>query len=132
MIYDNRVFNANGEGDKGLRLALELAFLQQSDNASVSGWSQSKEHGLVLYWTTGDGIIPFTHDLSLDEVFPIVKGWLNSEYAKDLKLDGWDADNEHDGHNSTGWRVYCEDWGHVGGSSYSICAIKRIFVWVGK
>ncbi len=133
MNYDNKVLNVNGEGDEGLLLALELAFLQHGKRTTCSGWSQSKEHGFILHWhRNGTGVIPFSHDLSLTETFAIVKGWLNGEFAKTLELDGWDRDNDHDGHNGTGWRVYSEDWGKVGGKPYSICAIKRIFVWVGK
>ncbi|QDJ96389.1 hypothetical protein Xoosp13_203 [Xanthomonas phage Xoo-sp13] len=60
--------------------------------------------------------------------------WLNSDESKnfDFPKTGWFADNDHDGSNSLGWRVYCEDWGNVNGDYGVICAIHPAFLWYGK
>lgn len=132
-MMDNRLFNVNGRGDDMLLKALELAFLQFSDKCTVSAWEQSKQHGLILCWTNKvHNVIPTPGDLTAKQVFPIVKAWLSSDFAKTVELSDWCDDHDHDGHNSTGWQVYCSDWGHVGNQHYSICAVKPAYLWHGK
>ena len=62
----------------------------------------------------------------------MASSWLKGEFAKTVILDDWDADMNHDGSNSRGWRVYVGDWGHVGDEMYAICAVKPVFLWHGK
>lgn len=53
------------------------------------------------------------------------------EYDK-LSLGDWDYNCDHDGSNHKGFRIYNEDWGRVDDDSYSIAAIKPIYIWYGK
>lgn len=130
---DNRLFNVNGRGEDMLRLSLRLAFLQHCDNVKVKAWSQSKEHGLVLHWSDSHpDSQQFMAPLSADEVTPMVLAWLRSDFASNVKLGEWCDDHDHDGTNSSGWQVYCEDWGHVGSATNTLCAIRPAFLWHGK
>jgi hypothetical protein len=132
-MMDNRLFNVNGKGDEMLLKALQLAFLQFSDRCGVKAWEQSKEHGLVLCWSSNThNVIPTPGELTAEQALPMVKSWLASDFAKTVELSDWCSDADHDGHNSIGWQVYCGDWGHVGGQHYAICAIKPAYMWHGK
>ena len=128
---DNRVFNVNGKTNDALLAALELAFSQAG--SKCKGW-KATEKGLILMWYV-DGTttpLPTKEGMTASEILPMVLSWMKSDAAKEVEMTGWDANADHDGHNTVGWRVYCEDWGHVGGNSAVICAVKPAFMWHGK
>lgn len=129
---DNRVFNVNGSGDEMLLKALELVFMQEGKNTTCTSWTQSKDNGLMLCWCEGKGLTLLPSPLTAKECLPFILSWLNSDFAKTVSLSEWCNDLDHDGHNSNGWQVYCEGWGHVGGYSNTICAIKPALMWHGK
>jgi hypothetical protein len=114
---------------------LKLVFKQRNTNRPglCRGWKFDKKKGLVLFWWSenkeGVNVLP---DMTAEQVFPLVEAWLQSDEASTVELKSWDTDSEHDGSNGPGWRVYCEDWGHVGNESCSICAITPAFMWYGK
>lgn len=142
---DNRVFRVNGSGSDMLLRALELVFMQDGgrylgrnegyDYNICTGWKQTQEHGLILVrWAgdrdevnqlPGDGMGPA-------QVLPWVEVWLEGDFAKAVEPEEWCHNLDHDGSNSDGWIVYCEDWGKVGGLSGAICGIKRAYLWHGK
>lgn len=128
---DNRIFNVNGSGQEMLGLTLRLAFLHNGKNTKATGWKKTKKHGLILYqYDGGDGAIVFPVPLIAESVLPVVSHYLQSN--PDVEYKDWDENFEHDGDNSIGWRVFCEDWGHIDGSSYGFIAIKPAFMWHGK
>ena len=128
---DNRIFNVNGSGLKTLETTLNLCFDQAGWSGCVS-WKVSKEKGMILYWHESEkDTKPFPSKLTASEAAPIVYKWLETE-SNTIKQDGWDAETDYDGENSKGWRVYCEDWGHVDHSPYAICAIRPVVLWHGK
>lgn len=132
---DNRIFNVNGEGDDMLLRTLELVFEQESDNCTCKGWISSPTHGLILLWHAEEyqkGVHMLPAPMKVKDILPIVVTWLKSDEAKKIKLKDWDRDADHDGSNGPGWRVYCEDWGHVDNNFYAICAITPAFMWYGK
>jgi hypothetical protein len=132
---DNRIFNVNGRGDDMLLAALKLVFMQEGDNTTCAGWEYNSVKGLVLVWSTDDSredVHPFPVPLTAEQCFPFVRAWLDSDQARMVQQKGWDAKTDHDGSNGDGWRVYCEDWGHVGENHYAICAIKPVVLWFGK
>ena len=130
---DNRIFNVNGTGDELLLKALELALMQEwSKSTTMEAWKIDKEKGLILYWHADGEAIPFPSPLSAEQLLPIVSGFLASKEAKEVTCEGWDADTDHDGCNGFGWRVYCEDWGHIGRDHYAFIAIKPAYIWYGK
>lgn len=132
MSFDNVQFNVNGIKDDDLFKCLELAFGLHAPSG-CAGFIKDDEKGLILLWYTGADkeSQSFPIKLSVEEIFPIIKVYLKSEEADLVKLEDWDRNQDHDGHNEKGWRVYCEDWGHVK-THYSICAIKRSYIWYGK
>lgn len=132
---DNAVFNVNGYGREMLVQAIKLLFLQRGFNerSSVSSWSVDNERGIILYWhNAGKDSTPFPVKLSAEGAASAVWDWLQSAAADDIQLKGWDKDADLDGSTSKGWRVYSEDWGHVGRDAYAICAITPAYMWHGK
>lgn len=132
MSFDNRIFNINGNEDEHLLAVLKLAFAQKGTTCKGTFFDVNK--GLILLWwcDKGDKGCPLPVPLTAEECFPIIKSWLKGEQAASMKCEGWDADADHDGDNSMGWRVYCEDWGHVADISYALCAVRPAFMWHGK
>lgn len=131
---DNRIFNINGEGDSMLEKVIELALMQrhQSLNPTASAWAFIPDKGLVLYWLVRENTHRFLTPLTAKALTPMVSEWVRSDEALNMKFEGWDGDCDHDGSNSLGWRVYCEDWGQIGGDPYTICAIRPAYMWHGK
>lgn len=130
---DNRIFNVNGSGDEMLKLTLSLVFLQRDKNATCTGWKQTKEHGLILFWSNDDPTTDkFPSPLNAEGMFPIVKSWLSCDFAKTVTLSEYCNNLRHDGHNTHGWQVYCSNWGNIGDHTYTICGIKPAYMWHGK
>ena len=131
MGYDNRVLNVNGESDEQLRLALQFAFMDQYRARSCKGWEVIPSKGLVLYEYHSDSnknVQQFPGKLTAEEVFPIVKKWLESEEAGVIPHSDWDRNMSHDGSNIMGWRLYLEDWGHIDGNWGALCCIKPAYL----
>ena len=131
---DNRLFNVNGKGLQLLQQVLELAFKQEdwSNGRTCRSWQFDKEKGLILNWTEVEGANILPTPLDASGVAPIVWRWLNDKKREKHSLGDWEGDIDHDGSNGEGWRVYVEDWGHVGEHRYAICAIKFCYMWYGK
>ena len=142
---DNRVLNINGPlkehgGDKLLEQALKVAFLQDGwgNEQKCVAWVESVDYGLILLWSDYEGksnkmLCP----VSSAECVPLVQAWLESDFATTVKPsarreDCWDGNADHDGSNGLGWRVYVEDWGHVGNFNAVICAVRPAFMWYGQ
>ena len=133
---DNRVFNVNGSKTSALEATLELAF-DQDYGHTAKGYTIHPKYGMILHWTDekNDAYKPFPTPLSAKEVTPLVIAWLKQEFeakVPTVELTGWDIDEDHDGHNSRGWRVYCEAWGHVGDMWSAIVAVTPAYMWHGK
>ena len=129
---NNRLFNVNGKGTDMLKDALSLVFKQWGGNTTCEAWIESQEHGLILLWHKDKNSNGLPAKMTAESVTTMVQLWLSGDFAKTVKLSDWCGDSDHDGHNSMGWQVYCEDWGHVGSNPYAICAIKPAFMWHGK
>lgn len=135
---DNKIFNVNGrlEDEDVLLMTLQLAMKQEwGNNLTIAGWSFDINKGMILHRFTKDNrnnLIPFPNPLTAEQLLPIVISFLNSDKAKSIECDNWDADLEHDGHNSKGWRIYTEDWGRIGDDWTSYIAIKPAYMWHGK
>lgn len=137
MSFDNRIFNVNGEDDPHLEMAIKLAFQIQSNynekGASAKGYIVMPTKGLVFLWHNTPDAIAFPEPIYAAEAYTFAKQWLSSRDSKQIELkEPWEGDYDHDGSNDLGWRVYVEDWGHVGTNHYSICAVKPCYVWHGK
>ena len=137
---DNKIFNVNGIGKEMLLMTISLAlnnhgFDFENKRPLAKAWKVHPQKGFILMWGIGSNDksatqfpVPFADKMTTD----VVWDWLQTDEAKNIPLDGWDANAEHDGSNSLGWRVYCEDWGKVDGEDYAIVAIKPAYMWYGK
>lgn len=129
---DNRIFNVNGRLDRDgkellaetLRLAFKIA------GAKASGFRICPVRGFVIYQYESTKATKFPVALTADQVLPQILAWFESRPACELK--DWDANADHDGDNGPGWRVYCEDWGHVADEYEAFVAVKPAFMWYGK
>jgi len=138
MGWDNRLFSVNGRGKEMLAATLAIAAQQHGDRPDTfEGWIDDPKKGLILVWHAEPGKAnKFISRLTASQVAEQVWPWLESiKHVKPytLELLQWEGNMDHDGSNSIGWRVYCEDWGHVGpASSYAIVAVKPVYLWHGK
>ena len=129
---DNKVFNVNGRSIHQLKQTLKLALTDEyGDIDKVGSWEIDKEHGFILNSISIRGN-KFPIELPIEFITDIVWNWLHSEDAKKMNFEGWDDDADHDGHNELGFRVYCDDWGHVGYNHYALVAIRPAYCWYGK
>ena len=130
---DNRMFNVNGRNDVVLMDTLKLAFTDEYRENTCKGWIFDPKKGLLLVqYGNEEDINKFPTDMSAAEVFPFVWKWLKSDESRTVELESWERDLDHDGHNTIGWRVYVEDWGHVNNRWGILCAVKPIYLWYGK
>lgn len=139
MGWDNRILNVNGRGVRMLEAAISLACddgysdLKNSTAKRIIGCLVSPEHGLIWLWSACDNCARYPAPLTPRQAAEISLEWLASEEAKQIPFKDWDANADHDGDNSLGWRVYCEDWGHVGPATWhAICAVRPAYLWHGK
>lgn len=139
---DNQQFLVNGRDQEHLVKALNLLCdlrgrNYKTPNEPIKGWKTDPKHGFILYWCILDGnregINAFPVPVSVETVVPMIHSWINSEEGKAFKNENrWEDDLDHDGHNSRGWTLYVEDWGHVGDSSAAIGAVRPSWCWYGK
>lgn len=140
---DNPVFDVNGSSKEMLQAAIDLKLYQRypydhkGQHRTVVGWMVDPKVGLILLWAIDEknpAHNKFITPLRAEELIDHVWAWLKTPDAEAVPLDGgWDDDIDTDGHNSIGWRVFNEGWGHVGAASwYAICGIKRVYLWHGK
>lgn len=131
-MSDNRVFNVNGCGSDNLLKTLDLVFLQE-DHKAVA-WEHDSQRGMVIMWSsTGrNHANRLPGPMDAKQILPLVESYLSGDLADELLFEDWDRDYDHDGSNELGWRVYVEDWGHVGSNQYAICAVRPAYMWYGK
>ena len=144
-MFDNKLFSVNGRTFTMLADAIKLVFAQRGDHTKAVAWKMTPDHGLIIFWHHDpqhpNGATPFPTAMDAEQVLPTVVGFLET-YRKGkpyelaqlpvIKHQQWEAYGDHDGSNEAGWRVFVEDWGHVGDSSSAICAIKPVALWLGK
>jgi hypothetical protein len=134
VSFDNRQFNINGEMDdyESFATALKLAF-KQTGCTSAKGYKIDPKRGMILYWTDWqDCPNKFPYFLDPDATANFVWAWLKSTTPpKNIEMKGWDGPIDHDGSDGSGWRMFCEDWGHIE-TSNAFIAIKPIVCWYGK
>lgn len=79
----------------------------------VFGWHESMRNSIKL---------PFTLD------FVGASQWAH----RWLKEQDYGREPDHDGNNSKGWRVFNENWGHIGDDFYAFVAIQPAWAMHGK
>lgn len=140
-MMDNRVFNVNGKGKEMLQATLQLAFAQEGSKTTAKAYYIDPKKGMLLLWSNEPPGVPFPAPLNADATTNVVWEWLQTNPEIEHESH-WDQDyNDSDVDTDLGWRVYCEDWGHVtiGPSHsslavgrYAIVAVKPAYMWYGK
>jgi hypothetical protein len=123
---DNRLMDIRGGCVAGLRLAVELAMLG-SPSKTVTHFVDNPQHGLVLLWHVEPDAVPLPVPLNHVSAVSVVREWLSAQPGERY-IDRLD----HDGDNGEGWRVYNEEWGHVGPYRYAVFAVQPCWAWYGK
>lgn len=135
MSFSNRIFNVNGIDKEFFVDTLTLAIKQETTDGKVAGYRIHPQKGFILLWSVSSDVesrkgIAFPVKMSANLVADIVWEWLQT--GPETEYPHWDEDCDHDGHNELGWRIYCENWGHVDSDWAAICAIKPAYIWYGK
>jgi len=106
--------------------ALRIAF----DNAAghkASHYMITEKHGMILFWHEENGAIQLPYEMTYEDAVPFVWGWLQK-----VDYDQYEEQLDHDGDNDKGFRIFNENWGHVGDHHYAFVAIKPAWAWIGK
>lgn len=118
---DNFHIDVTSMGEPAFRAALGLCRWPK-----VTGYRIGPGARIVLYWTSSSAkdYVALPYWMTLDQAATFVLGWLEQvDYCKEP---------DHDGSNSKGWRMYCEDWGHVDSDPYAFIAIEPTWAMHGK
>lgn len=116
---DNFHFDMTSKGDKTLRTAMSL-FPQRN----VTGYRADAEKGLILYSADSPRATALPFPMTLEQAADFAHGWLeHADYGREP---------DHDGDNGKGWRLYTEDWGHVGGEWQAFAAVQPAWAMYGK
>lgn len=138
MSFNNRIFDINGpmEDRESFDAVIALAFRLSCHHKlkiDASSFLFDGQSGLVFSWSESDkALVKLPCPIGPKSVAEIAWNWLDTMEAKGMHLGHWECDAEHDGNNSPGWRVFLEDWGHVGAVRSAICCVRPCFVWHGK
>lgn len=103
-------------------------YLKNPQFANLMKWREKpKDLRIVLFWTdrkNEDGFVPFPFKMDAKGAAEFVSRWLaEADYG---------TPPSHDGSNEKGWRVYCEDWGHVDGDWSAFLAVSPYWALYGK
>jgi hypothetical protein len=128
---NNRIFNVNGRGSTELEHVLQLAFNQCHPNTRATHYLTHPQKGMILLSYGDKNAHPFPAPLTAQTAASQVWNWLQSN--PECECIGWDKGiDDSDVTTKIGWRVYCEDWGHVDHNHAAIIAIKPAWLWYGK
>lgn len=145
-MFDNRIFNVNGSGKEMLLSVLKLAFQQEGPNTTCNGYIVDPVRGMILLWAVPDGkpkegdpTVRLPAKYTPESVLDFVWTWLESKPKMGKSDCHWDeAYEDGDVWNEKGWRVYCQDWGHIESSIKghdgwrAIVAVRPVNLWLGK
>lgn len=119
---DNFKFDMTSKGASTLKAALALF---NPPGRKVTGYSEEPGKKLVLYWSNSSPkAVKLPFPMTLEQAADFAAGWL--EHAD------YGHEPDHDGDNGKGWRLYCENWGHVDGDSYAFAAVQPVWAMYGK
>ena len=117
---DNFKFDMTAEGPDTLKAALSLF---NPPGGMVIGYSTNGSR-LVLYWKESPRATKLPFPMTLDQAADFASGW--------LKYADYGDEPDHDGDNDKGWRLYCEDWGHIDRDHCAFAAIEPAWAMYGK
>jgi len=103
--------------------AIAMAF---DCHQKASHYKIDKNHGFIFYWAEdeADKAIALPYEMDAKQAAAFAWGWLQKQE--------YPPEPDHDGDNEKGFRVYNEEWGHVGHSHYAFVAIQPEWAMQGK
>lgn len=136
---DNFALDVRARSEESFKHAMAIAFAH-APGGNVSHWCEHPDFGLVLFWSAREEdkfhtrkIVPFPHELDAKAATTFVWDWLMKAKRERFKLEGFDCHyDDGDVQCEEAWRVYVEDWGHVGQSHSAAVAILPVWAWLGK
>lgn len=144
---DNFHIDILAEGEETLLEALVIAFRHNAPGGTATHWASldTKFEGvewherdkpgptrptLVFYWS--DPSLKEATEILMyvkpREAATMVIAWMDTL----VKKDKFPPQPDHDGSNSRGFRVFCEQWGHVNDNHYAIVAVQPTWAMYGK
>lgn len=144
---DNFHIDILAEGDETLLEALAIAFRHNAPGGKATHWAGfdmkfkgvewysrdrpgTKRPTLVFYWIDPklDDATPFPAPIKPKEAVAMVGVWMEG-----LKEGNrFPQEPDHDGSNGEGYRIFCEQWGHVNDNHYAIVAVQPTWAMYGK
>jgi len=118
---DNFRVDVTSEGASSL---FHLVVIIANHRKKIVGWREDAEKGLVFYWTEAPGITKLLVPTDANRTADLILDWLSSV--------PYPLEPEHDGDNGKGWRLYNEEWGHVGGEWQAAFAVQPVWAMYGK
>lgn len=132
MSFNNRQFCVNGPMDNPKLFSAAMALvLEQSCYRKIAGFRIDAKKGMVFYWTAFKGSSQFPFGNEIDQVAKFAWMWLESHPKLTGAPGKWEGHIDHDGSDDDGWKLYCEDWGHVDAWE-AFAAVKPIVCWYGR
>jgi hypothetical protein len=138
-LIDNFALDVRACSRKSFNAAIRIA-LAAAPGGTASHWCEHPEFGLVLFWHAGEDrtfqgskIKPFPREFGPKEAARWAWQWLRKADRSKFKLVDMDERyNDSDVVSEEAFRVFVEDWGHVGGNPYAVAAIRPVWAWLGK
>jgi hypothetical protein len=136
---DNFALNVRAVSRETFKKAVEIAFAA-TPGGKASHYVQSRRYGLVLFWMAhpgdvfeGNVIHALPDEMNATEAASFAWKWMERKTRNEFQLKGWDRFyDDGDVACEPAYRVFVEDWGHVGGSHSAVCAILPCWAWLGK
>ncbi len=123
---DAPILKINGRSKERLLAALSLAL----DDHKAVGYlidTKNERPRMVFFWTKHDKMIPFPGKTTPEFIASHIEIWLNDQMLE------YPPEPDHDGHNSRGWYMYTEGWGHIEPYHYpAFLAIEPHWIMYGK
>lgn len=125
---DNFHFDMTSRGVHTLRQALALfgAAVEAGDpERRVCGYAIDPERGMVLYCSPSPQATLLPFEMSLAQAAEFAHEWLvqRADYGQRPDIDG-DCEK--------GWRLYCQEWGRIGGDDHAFAAVKPAWAMYGR
>ena len=126
---DNFKIDISAESFDSIIDALKIAFRHNGSHARC--WTTGKLDDvstLILFWSTPEPcwveVNEFPAPLAARDAAEVVRQWLD--------IQDYEGEPIFDGSSYRGFRIFADDWGHVGGSMYAICGVQPYWSMHGK
>lgn len=111
--------------DGPLEASLKVAFCYYTATCWLIDRRVDKLDRLIFAWhQDNSGYHPFISPVDWEEAMVIVPGF--------LKDTNYGPEPDHDGHNTKSFRIYNEQWGHIGNNMYAFAAVEPAWAMHGK